>query len=228
MSTKDPLVSHDDFQVYRDYFDDGFVWLSLRKVEFEATSSEVRVKIPVAQWEVLRRAPGGDFDMLDVTDDQIVAQVQTAVDERLRDYDVGRRTGGSRVAALFGALVFGPIEDSRERQIAKGVAHYMELRAQQHRTGKQIAELEQQTKFTLSTAQFIHAQQLEEDEDKGEAVELHEIVARVLGSSESVVRWMMTPALALDGARPGDLLATAAGRERVRNHLARVGRGGCT
>ena len=104
----------------------------------------------------------------------------------------------------------------------------MELRAQQHRTAKQIAELEQQTKFTLSTAQFIHAQQLEEDEDKGEGVELHEIAARVLGSSESVVRWMMTPALAFDGARPGDLLATAAGRERVRNHLARVGRGGCT
>jgi hypothetical protein len=76
MSTKDPLVPHDDFQVYRDYFDEGFVWLAPRKIEFEATSSEVRVKIPVAQWEVLRRAPGGDFDMLDVTDDQIVAQVQ--------------------------------------------------------------------------------------------------------------------------------------------------------
>lgn len=227
MSTKDTLVSHDDFQVYRDYFDDGFVWMALRRIEFEATSSEVRVKIPVAQWEVLRRAPGGDFDMLDVTDDQIVAQVQTAVDERLRDHDVGRTTG-ARVAALFGALVFGPIEDSREAQIAKGVAHYMGLRAQQHRTAKQIAELWQQTNFTLSTAQFIHPQQLEEDEDKGEAVELQQIAARVLGSSESVVRWMMTPALALDGARPGDLLATAAGRERVRNHLARVGRGVCS
>jgi uncharacterized protein (DUF2384 family) len=104
----------------------------------------------------------------------------------------------------------------------------MELRARQHRTAKQIAELEQQTRFTFNTAQFIHAQQLEEDEGQGEAVALHEAAARVLGSSESVLRWMMTPTLAFDGARPGDLLATAAGRERVRNHLARVGPGVCT
>jgi hypothetical protein len=54
---------------------------------------------------------------------------------------------------------------------------------------------------------------------------LHEIAARVLGANVSIVRWMMTTALSFDGPRPGDLLATAAGRERVRNHLARVGRG---
>lgn len=157
--------------------------------------------------------------MLDVTDDQILAQVQGAVDERLRDYDIGR----SRVGALFGLLVFGPIDDAREAQIAKGVAHYIAQRAQQRQIAQQIAELRQQTKFTIGTTRFIDEPQLEADEDKRKA-ELHEIAARVLGSSESATCWMMTPALALDGARPGDLLATAAGRERVWNCLARVGR----
>jgi hypothetical protein len=120
----------------------------------------VRVKIPVAQWEVLRRAPGADVDLLDVTDDQIVAQVRSAVDERLRHHDVECSPGARRVAGLVGALVFGPIEDTRERQIANGVAHYMAQRARQRRTAEQIAQLEQQTKLTVRTIPILHAQQL--------------------------------------------------------------------
>src|SRR5688572_5624964 len=165
MSTKETLVWHDDFQVYRDYFDEGFVWLALRKLEFEATASEVRVKIPAAQWELLRRAPGADFDLLEVTDDQIVAQVQTAVDERLRDHEAECARGARRVAALFGALVFGSIDDSRERQIANGLAHYMAQRAQQRHAAEQIAQLEQQTKFAVSI-RCMHARQLDEGEGR--------------------------------------------------------------
>src|SRR5690606_150272 len=206
MSTKDPLVLHDQFEVYRDYFDDGFVWLALRKTEFEATPSEIRIKLPVAQWEMLRRAPGEEFEMLGITDDQIAAHVQSAVDERLRDCESDLTTA-ARFSALFGVLVFGSIQDPRERQIAKGVAHYTARRARQRRIAEQIAELEQQTTFTISNTPFINALRLQgDDESEREADELKEIAVRVLGSSESVVRWMTTQALALDGARPGDLL----------------------
>lgn len=221
MSTKQLLLWHDHFEVYRDGLDEGGVWLALRGADFEATPSEMRVRIPIAVWELLRRAPAVDFDMLHTTDDQIAELAEAIVDERLQAHNAGDVSGKSRFAVLFGTLVFGSVEDNRDVQIARGIAHYKSQREQQRVTAAQIAEFESEASFAVPSK----LSQILGDEARREADELHELAARILGSHESAVRWMSASTRALDGARPGDLLITAAGRERVRDHLARIERG---
>ena len=52
--------------------------------------------------------------------------------------------------------------------------------------------------------------------------EVTDIAIRVLGSRELAEHWLAQPALALDGQRPLDLLATAPGVEAVKDLLTRM------
>lgn len=46
--------------------------------------------------------------------------------------------------------------------------------------------------------------------------------AKVLGSPALADRWLQLPAIALDGRRPADLLATEQGTQSVRELLMRI------
>ena len=62
-------------------------------------------------------------------------------------------------------------------------------------------------------------------EQSGRAWKFAEILAKatdVLGSQEEAEQWLERPALGLDGRRPIDLLATAAGAEMVESLLMRL------
>lgn len=62
-------------------------------------------------------------------------------------------------------------------------------------------------------------------EQSGRAWQFAEILSRatdILGSQEEAERWLDRPAMALDGRRPIDLLATPAGIELVDDHLTRL------
>lgn len=52
--------------------------------------------------------------------------------------------------------------------------------------------------------------------------ELLAIATETFGSQKDAEVWMQSPVMALDGARPIDLLATAAGTEMVETHLQRL------
>lgn len=65
-------------------------------------------------------------------------------------------------------------------------------------------------------------------ESSGRLWKFAEIVAKakeVFGSQEEGERWLATPAIALNGERPLDLLTTPAGREEVEQLLERVAYG---
>jgi hypothetical protein len=131
MSTKQLLLSHNDFELYRDYLDEGHVWLAVRGLEFEATPSEVRIKMPTAVWEVVRKTAGSSLSEFDLTDEQIAKRVQACVDERLQDFAAESTGGEPKYAALFGALIFGPVENSRDEQITRGIKYYIAQREKQ-------------------------------------------------------------------------------------------------
>jgi putative toxin-antitoxin system antitoxin component (TIGR02293 family) len=62
-------------------------------------------------------------------------------------------------------------------------------------------------------------------EQSGKAWKFAEILAaaiEVMGSQEVAERWLETPAMALDGKRPIELLATPAGTEMVEDLLGRI------
>ncbi len=51
---------------------------------------------------------------------------------------------------------------------------------------------------------------------------VHETAQRVLGTDELATHWLTRPAIALDGRRPIDLLATEAGIKAVKDLLTRM------
>lgn len=176
MSTKQSLLWHYDFELYRDYLDEGFVWIAVRGAEFEASSSEVRVKLPAAVWEVLRRAPGVELDSIDLTEEQIAQQVQTAVDQRLRDHDDERKSPKMQIVAFSDVAAFGSIEGSREEQVAKGIAYYRAQRERQRRIATEIAEIESETNFRARTNAA--------GSSPGQVLEMHPLkAARVRGEA---------------------------------------------
>jgi hypothetical protein len=141
MSTKATIAHGKNFHFYHEALDDRYVYLELEDVPFEASSNRVMVPIPTHIWEVIRRYPGVDLSLADKTDDELRAQVERNVDERIAEYsrlDDQKRRGLFRV---FGSLTYGEVDSPREQQVEKGVSHFLELRKRQRQIKQAIEEL---------------------------------------------------------------------------------------
>ncbi len=53
-------------------------------------------------------------------------------------------------------------------------------------------------------------------------IEITSTAERLLGSHRAAEDWLLAPALALDGRKPIDLIATRSGAELVKSHLTRI------
>ena len=146
MSTKCSVAYGPDFHLYREVFDDDHIYLQLEGVEYEATSQQVMVTIPMHIWEVIRRRGEADLTYAEKTDPEILAEVEEWVDERLARYRQALESGAGGMVSLAGCLVFGTADEPREKQVAQGVAYYQRVREQQQQLKKAIEELEQANK----------------------------------------------------------------------------------
>lgn len=115
-------------------------------MEYEATSQQVMVTIPMHIWEVIRRRGEADLSYAEKTDPEIQAEVEEWVDERLARYRQAQESGAGGMVFLAGCLVFGMADEPREKQVAQGVAFYQRVREQQQQLKKAIEELEQANK----------------------------------------------------------------------------------
>ena len=93
MSTKCSVAYGPDFHLYREVFDDDHIYLQLEGVEYEATSQQVMVTIPMHIWEVIRRRGEADLSYAEKTDPEIQAEVEEWVDERLARYRQAQESG---------------------------------------------------------------------------------------------------------------------------------------
>lgn len=119
MLTK-PLISGQGFRLSRDLFDDAFVYVEFSKVHFEASPDAVRVRIPIEIWETIRHHGGPDLSLLELSETDVRAQVEAAVDARIHAHMRGDPS------VRFGDRTFGNVERSREEQIAAGMTAYKE------------------------------------------------------------------------------------------------------
>lgn len=132
------------FHLYRESFDDPNVYFALEGAQFTASSNHVTVSIPVHVWEFIRRHPGIEFDYADRTDEELFQYVEREVENRLKDYQAGRMKGHVKIfEECTGVRAFGSIKQPREMQIAKGVAHFTQIRSHQRQVLQAIAGLEQ-------------------------------------------------------------------------------------
>jgi len=91
MSTKATIAHGDNFHFYHEVLDDDHVYLRMQTTQYEAGYGSVTVQIPIHIWETIRHLGGARLDLVDKTDADLLATVQTDVDSRIVDYQKALR-----------------------------------------------------------------------------------------------------------------------------------------
>ena len=143
MSTKSSIAYGDSFHFYHEVLDDDHVYLELQTTHFEAGYGRVMVPIPIHIWEVIRHLGGAQLDLVEKTDEELLATVVTNVDERIAKYQEALREHPNRAGLIgfIGGLVYGSAKSPRAEQIESGMAFYRKERQRQQERQAAIAGL---------------------------------------------------------------------------------------
>jgi len=143
MSTKATIAHGDQFHFYHEVLDDDHVYLELKTTQFEAGYGRVMIPIPIHIWEVIRHLGDARLDLVEKTDEDLLAMVEGDVDTRIAEYQEALRNHPDR-AGLFrfaGSMVYGGAEDPREEQVARGMEYYRGERQRQREVQAAIEKL---------------------------------------------------------------------------------------
>lgn len=146
MSTKATVAYGPNFHLYKEVFDENFIYLELEGVSFEASYNRVMVPIPVHIWEVIRQYPGTDLSWSDKTDEDIESYVEQEVNERIRKYEQADNDQHRSLIALCGSLTYGEADSPHQEQLERGVAYFKQLREHQQQIKQAIEELNKTNK----------------------------------------------------------------------------------
>ena len=139
MSTKSSIAHGPNFHFYHEAFEQDTVYLELEQAFFEASPDKVTVAIPVVVWEVIRQFAGADLSWAAKTDEEIRQWVEHEVDERIA---LSQTASANRAfLRMCGVLTFGSIDDPRELQLERSLAHCFEMREKQRQLIAQVNEL---------------------------------------------------------------------------------------
>lgn len=141
MSTKSTIAHGPTFHLYHEVGDSRSVYLRLDGAPFDASYDRVTVPIPVHVWEHARRFPGIDLSFADATDAEITTCVEGYVDGRIAQLDAAEDDRQRALAHLAGSIPYGPADDPREDQIARGLADEHRRRTYQREVRAAIERL---------------------------------------------------------------------------------------
>ena len=133
MSTKATIAHDANFHFYHEVMDEDHVYLELETTHFEAGYGRVMLPIPIHIWETIRHLGGARLDLVNCTDEALLAMVEAAVDARIMRHQKALRTHPDRAGllSLAGSLVYGGAEDPRTEQITRGMESYRSERQHQ-------------------------------------------------------------------------------------------------
>jgi hypothetical protein len=117
--------------------------LELDTTHFEAGYGRVMVPIPIHIWETIRHLGGARLDLVDKQDDDLMAMVHGAVDQRIAKYRQAMQDNPGRAAftAFLGCLVYGTANAPRADQIRKGVEYFRREQQRQREVQARISAL---------------------------------------------------------------------------------------
>lgn len=143
MSTKSTIAYGDNFHFYHEALDDDHVYLELEGSEFEVGNNRVMVSIPIHIWETIRSLGGARLELVNHTDEDLVAMVEADVDDRIARHEELLRKNPDRagLASLCGLFVYGGADDPRQEQIKSGMEHYRRERERQRTVQAAITQL---------------------------------------------------------------------------------------
>ena len=150
MSTKVTVAYGKNFHLYKEVFDEDFIYLEIEGVQFEASYNRVMMTIPVHIWEVIRQYKGTDLSWAYKTDEEIARYVEQEVDERIQKYQKAENEQSKRLIALLGSIPYGVADTPRQQQIEQGIAYFNSLREHQLQIKQAIEELKKTNQNSLS------------------------------------------------------------------------------
>lgn len=183
MSTKSTIAHGDNFHFYHEALDDDHVYLELKATQFEAGYGRVMIPIPIHIWETIRHLGGARLDLINHTDEDLLAMVEADVDKRIAEHEEALRDGPDRATwvSLAGSFVYGGAEDPREEQIARGMEHYRHERQHQREIHAAIEK--------LRSAQRSEAKVLLELDERQVAAELLIMLIEQLSEDYCAAGW---------------------------------------
>jgi hypothetical protein len=143
MSTKSTIAHSNNFHFYHECFDDNHVYLELEGMEFEAGYNRVMVSIPIHIWETIRHLGAARLDLVNYSDEDLLAMVEAKVDERIAEYQEALRTNPNVAGWIrfSGSLLYGGADKPREEQIKSGMDFYRRERQRQREVHEAIIKL---------------------------------------------------------------------------------------
>lgn len=144
MSTKCTIAYGENFHLYREVFDSDHVYFELDTTHFEAGYGRVMIPIPLHIWETIRRLGGAELDLVDLSDEELLARVQKEVEERMAEYQRVARERPERagLVAILGSLVYGTADEPRDQQIRHGMEYFRRERKRQNELRARIISLQ--------------------------------------------------------------------------------------
>lgn len=149
MSTKCSISYSNTHHLYNECFDNENIYLSLKNCPFEVFNGEIMVGIPLHIWETIRHKGGTDLSKADLTDDQLLQDVEREVDRRIREYQGATDNDKLKSWLNFcGSFIFGGTKDPRESQIKLGMEYSINERTRQKAIKDKIEELKRKEENT--------------------------------------------------------------------------------
>lgn len=147
MSTKCTIAHGENFHFYHEALDDDHVYLELETTHFEAGYRRVMLPIPIHIWETIRHLGGAQLDLADKQDDELLAMVESEVDQRIAEYQQAARERPDRAAlvSFIGSLSYGRANLPRVDQIHKGMEYFRHKRQRQREVRSLIAAVGSET-----------------------------------------------------------------------------------
>lgn len=137
MSTKCTIAHGANFHFYHEVLDDEHVYLELETTQFEAGYSRVMLPIPIHIWETIRHLGGAQLDLADKQDDELLAMVESEVDQRIAKY----QQAAGRVSLIGALSYYGRADLPRADQIHNGMEYLRHKRQRQREVSSLIAEI---------------------------------------------------------------------------------------
>jgi hypothetical protein len=143
MSTRATIAHGNNFHFYHECFDDNHVYLELEGMEFEAGYNRVMVSIPIHIRETIRHLGAARLDLVNYTDEDLLALIEANVDERIAEYQEAHRTNPNFAGWIrfSGSLLYGGADKPREEQIKSGMDYYHRERQRQREVHEAIIRL---------------------------------------------------------------------------------------
>lgn len=143
MSTKCTIAYGENFHLYREVLDHDHIYLRLETTHFEAGYCRVMIPIPIHVWETIRHLGGAELDLVDRSDAELLARVESEVDERIAQYEKVARKRPDRADffAIVGSVVYGTADEPRDDQIRHGMEYFQRERTRQKELQARITAL---------------------------------------------------------------------------------------